>query len=275
VVTVIDADNRMTQSLRQHIDMLSAELEELEQACEFQERMTTKEQVECARMDEDRKHLVGQLEAVKRQAAEGKSERKSLHSAHLLWNRSHGHYNREVEFLKRLFDECMRDTQALQHSIEYFEESNRSLVAHTNSLHEARGKVLEQFRAETTALEKERQEAAQVRKRLQALRGEGGPDDSGSFADRSSRPFAAAWSGVTLPAGPNSALQGEHIHRSKCSAEPGAAAAPCIAEGSLGFPESTCVPTKSMPEAQRGAKGRSVRTSSGDHMTASGSREGV
>lgn len=192
IEVLIEADKRLATNLRLDIDMLHEELERLEDQCRWEETEMTREKDESERIGEERRHLLAQLEASRRQLGSLKSDRQDLHGESIMWHRNHGHYHREATFLKRLFDEGLRDTEALQQSIEYLEQSNQGLLAHTRSLEDARREVLEQVRTETELLEKERWEAVRSRAALDALRG------AADSAEPSGAPLGFADSGLTL-----------------------------------------------------------------------------
>merc|ERR1712166_526261 len=75
--------------------------------------------------------------------------------------------------MQRLLSEGTRDTEKLQQSIEYLEQTNQSLLEHMRSLQAARHDVLERARKEKEFLSREQQEAERVRKVLEQLRGPG------------------------------------------------------------------------------------------------------
>lgn len=170
---LIEADKWLVQRLRSDVGALDEGLLRLEEACRLEEREAIRERSECERIGQERQHLAQQLEASRRQLGELKAEHQGLHAESVLLRRDPEHYSREVAFLRRLLDEGVRDTQALQQSIEYLEQSNHSLLAHTSSLTEARHEVLEQVRAEREALERERREAARAKQAYGSLRAGG------------------------------------------------------------------------------------------------------
>merc|ERR1711935_1093323 len=85
----------------------------------------------------------------------------------------HDHFAKEAVFLRRLLEEGTRDSQALQQSIEYLEQSNSSLRAHTATLEDARREVLETVKVEKELLRKEQAEAEFAKQALEALRTDG------------------------------------------------------------------------------------------------------
>lgn len=170
---LIEAEKRLVQTLRADTDELDEELHRLEDSCRTEEKETARERVECDRLGQERKHLEQQMEASKRLLAELKAEHEALHLESILLRRDRGHYGAEATFLQRLFDEGTRDAQALQQSIEYLEQSNQSLAAHTKSLEEARREILEQVKVEKELLRKEEFEAQSAKQALETLRGAG------------------------------------------------------------------------------------------------------
>merc|ERR1712187_623655 len=108
-----------------------------------------------------------------------KAEHQGLHLERVLLRSDHDHPSKEVVFQQRLLAEGMKDKQNLQQSIEYLEQSNKSLLAHTKSLEEARREVLEQVKTEKELLRREEHDALQVKQALDALR-----DGNGAAASR-------------------------------------------------------------------------------------------
>jgi len=170
---LIEADKVLSQSLRRDVDELDEELTRLEEACRFEEREAMRERGETDRIGQEREHLTQQLSASQRQLAELKVEHEGIVLENVMLRCDHDHFAKEASFLRRLLDEGQRDAEALRQSIEYLETSNRSLVAHTKSLEEARREVLETVRVEKDLLRKEREEAEFAKKALEALRRDG------------------------------------------------------------------------------------------------------
>lgn len=170
---LIEAEKVLVRRLRSDTNDLNDELQHLEEACRFEERETARERAERERISRDRQHLLDQLEASQQQLHELKAEHQGLHIESMLLRRDNTHYGKEAAFLQRLFDEGMRDAQALQQSVEYLEQSNQSLMAHTKSLEEARREILEQVRVEKDLLNKEQREALAAKQVLEALKSEG------------------------------------------------------------------------------------------------------
>merc|ERR1711957_899321 len=170
---IIEADKWMAQRLRQDISALDDELARLDDACRFEEREAIRERAECERIGQEKSHLTQQLEASKRQLRELKSEHEGLHLEGVLLRCDPEHGGKELQIMQRLLGEGTRDTERLQQSIEYLEQTNFSLQEHTRSLQAARHEVLEQVRKEKELLAREQHEAEEIRKLLEKLRGPG------------------------------------------------------------------------------------------------------
>jgi len=170
---LIEAEKRLVQMLRADTDELDHELARLDESCRREEKEVAGERGEHDRIGQERLHLEQQLEASRRQLRELKGEHEGLHLESILLRRDRGHYGNEVAFLQRLFDEGTLDASALQQSIEYLEQSNQSLSAHTQSLEEARREILAQVRLEKELLRKEEVEAQSAKQALETLRGAG------------------------------------------------------------------------------------------------------
>jgi len=96
----------------------------------------------------------------------------------VLLRRDTDHYSTEAAFLQRLLEEGMRDAHVLQQSIEYLEQSNQSLTAHTNSLEEARREVLAQVNTEKELLRIQERDVMSAKHALDTMKsgsGEGLP----------------------------------------------------------------------------------------------------
>lgn len=168
---LIEAEKRLVQVLRADTDQLDQELTRLEEACRREEKEAARECSETDRTGQERLHLEQQLEASRRQLRELKAEHEGMHLESILLRQDRGHYGNEVTFLQRLFDGGSQDAQALQQSIEYLEQSNQSLVAHTTSLEEARREIQQQVRLEKEFLLKEELEVQSAKQALETLRG--------------------------------------------------------------------------------------------------------
>merc|ERR1712100_88807 len=116
---------------------------------------------------------MGQLAASQRQLSELKVEHEGIVLENVMLRCDHDHFAKEAVFLRRLLDEAQRDAQALQHSIEYLEQSNTNLRAHTKTLEDARRDVLETVKVEKELLRKEREEAHFAQTAMEALRTDG------------------------------------------------------------------------------------------------------
>lgn len=192
---LIEADKWLVQRLRSDVGALDEALLRLEESCRFEEREAIRERCECERIGQERQHLAQQLGASRQQLGGLKIEHQGLHAESVLLRRDPEHYSREVAFLRRLLDEGLRDTQALQQSIEYLEQSNQSLLAHTSSLEEARREVLEQVRIEREALERERREAERAKQAYASLRVGGAAGGGLEQLTRHGSPASAGASG--------------------------------------------------------------------------------
>jgi hypothetical protein len=170
---LIEADKIILQSLRRDVDELDDELTRLEEACRFEERETMRERVECDRIGQEREHLTQQLSAAQRQLSELKEDHEGIVLENVMLRCDHDHFSKEASFLKRLLDEGTRDAQALQQSIEYLEQSNTSLRAHTKTLEEARREVLNTVNVEKDLLRKEQNEAEFAKQALDSLKTDG------------------------------------------------------------------------------------------------------
>jgi len=167
--------------LRADTDEMDEELSRLDELCRREEREGQQEKTDCERTGQERTHLEQQLDASRRQLRDLKAEHEGLHLESILLRRDRGHYGMEVSFLQKLFDDGSRDAQALQQSIDYLEQSNLSLAAHTKSLEDARKDVQEQIKMEEQLLQRQRTEAESAKQALQTLRGIG-PDGLGSLS---------------------------------------------------------------------------------------------
>lgn len=167
---LIEADKRLVQQLKRDIDALDEELGRLEEACQFEEDEVKREEADSEGMRQESQHFVQQLEVSQRQLNGLKVEHQVCCSQGVSLWRDRAHYGNEIAFLNRLLDEGMRDTQALQQSIEYLEKSNHSLIAHTKSLEAVRREVLEQVWTEKASFRKEQTETNHVKQVLEALR---------------------------------------------------------------------------------------------------------
>lgn len=167
---LIEADKTITGTLRHDVDALNAELLQLELEFEQEEREAARERAEVERIGLERDHLTQQLEASQRQLGDLKVEHQGLHFESVLLRRDNDHFRKQAAFLQKLFDDGMRDTQTLRESIDYLEQSNHSLLAHTRALEEARREMLEQAKNEKELLHKEQRNALEAKQALEALR---------------------------------------------------------------------------------------------------------
>jgi hypothetical protein len=210
---LVEADKVIINSLRRDVDELDEELSRLEEACRFEERETARERVECDRIGQERENLRQQLAASQRQMNELKEEHQGIVLENVMLRCDHDHFAKESAFLKRLLDEATRDAQALQQSIEYLEQSNTSIRAHTKTLEDARNEVLETVKHEKELLRKEQREADFAKQALEALRIDG---VDGLMRISGMRPrtdlrsggYAIPSDGVQLPRGAKDQLQG-------------------------------------------------------------------
>jgi hypothetical protein len=170
---LIEADKALVTHLRRDVDELDEELTRLEEACRFEERETTRERAEVEHVGQERQHLMQQLAASQRQLSELKLEHEGIVLENVMLRCDHDHFAKEAVFLRKLLDEGTRDAQALQQSIEYLEQSNSNLRAHTKTLEEARNEVLDTVKGEKELLRKERDEAEFAQRALEALRTDG------------------------------------------------------------------------------------------------------
>eukprot|EP00747_Dinoflagellata_sp_TGD_P182354 gnl/TRDRNA2_/TRDRNA2_36579_c0_seq1.p1 gnl/TRDRNA2_/TRDRNA2_36579_c0~~gnl/TRDRNA2_/TRDRNA2_36579_c0_seq1.p1 ORF type:complete len:589 (+),score=117.27 gnl/TRDRNA2_/TRDRNA2_36579_c0_seq1:48-1814(+) len=167
---MIEADKVFAQHIRKDLDSLTAELKRLEEACYLEEREAAKEDAECERMGQEQRHLMQQLDAARRQFNEIKVEHQSMHLEAMSRRRDHEQSSREVAFLRRLLDESLRDSHTLTQSIEYLEQSNHSICAHTKTLEDVRRGLLDQVRAEKAVLGREQREVQIVKQASESLR---------------------------------------------------------------------------------------------------------
>lgn len=170
---LIEADKVLVQGLRHDVDELDEELTRMDEACRFEEREAARERGEIDRVSQERQHLTQQLAASQRQLSELKVEHEGIVLENVMLRCDHDHFAKEAVFLRRLVEEGTRDSQALQQSIEYLEQSNSSLRSHTATLEEARREVLETVKVEKELLRKEQMEAEFAKKALEALRTDG------------------------------------------------------------------------------------------------------
>jgi hypothetical protein len=193
---LVEADKVIISSLRRDVDELDEELSRLEEACRFEERETVRERAECDRIGLERDNLRQQLAASQRQMNELKEEHEGIVLENVMLRCDHDHFAKEAAFLKRLLDEATRDAEALQHSIEYLEQSNTSIRAHTKTLEDARNEVLQTVKNEKELLRKEQREAEFAKQALEALRVDG---VDGLMRMSGMRPSAGFRSGPPIP----------------------------------------------------------------------------
>jgi len=200
IEALLEADKRVTGRLRQDVDQLHEELTTLEEACGSEDRERIREKLECERIDQERQHLVVQLEASRRQLGELKVEHQELFLESILLRSDHDHYAKEVAFLQKLLEEGKRDIEGLQQSVDYLELSNQSLLAHSRSLAEARREVADQLRQERHILQQEKEEAQKVTEALAALRSGGEALARAGLTERGLDPMGM---GGAQPRGPD------------------------------------------------------------------------
>lgn len=168
---LVDVERKLVAKLRLDTNDLSEDLARLEDSRRAEESEAERESMECDRMGQERRHVEQQLEAARRELGELKSEHEALHFESVLLRRDRSHYGDEVSFLERLYEEGTRDAEALQQSVEYLEQLNESVSAHTRALDEARRGIVERLRAERDLLRREEAETRSARRALDALRG--------------------------------------------------------------------------------------------------------
>lgn len=170
---LLAAERMLVQSLRVDTDELDEELHQLEELCRQEEREAARERAEADRIEQERVQLEGQIDASRRNLGELKREHEILHMESITLRRDRNHYGTQAAFLEKVYEEGVNDVQSLQRSVEYLEQSNQSLAAHTQSLEEARREILEQVRYEKELLRKEELEAQSAKQSLETLRGSG------------------------------------------------------------------------------------------------------
>jgi len=167
---MVEADKKIIQQLRHDIDEFDREALQLEEACMQETAEMERERAECDRMRKEQQVRTQQLETSRSQFEHLKAEYKEMQFESIHLRRDHGHYGSEAVYLQNLFDEGLRDTEAVQQSIEYLEKSNQSVFAHIQSLQDSRRELQQQTQAQKDVFRREQQEVAAVRQALEKLR---------------------------------------------------------------------------------------------------------
>eukprot|EP00928_Gymnodinium_smaydae_P056261 TRINITY_DN39670_c0_g1_i1.p1 TRINITY_DN39670_c0_g1~~TRINITY_DN39670_c0_g1_i1.p1 ORF type:complete len:288 (-),score=52.69 TRINITY_DN39670_c0_g1_i1:439-1302(-) len=168
--TVVEEDRRLSRLLRSEVDDLSAQLAELEAACRETQAGTLQEQMALQHSEQQREQALRRVEASRLHVAELAKERRVLEGHGVSLLRNHEHCRKEVTFLQGLLHESLRDTQALQVSVETLEQSSCNLVEHTRALESVRRDLSDQLLTEQKHLDEERMRANEVGEQLKACR---------------------------------------------------------------------------------------------------------